>query len=80
MRRSAKPYELEQVVENEGVDPEHRRDDDGEPGQVPLHDVRSALRLRREPEPAHASLAARVHEDERDQEGGDQNLEDRRYL
>jgi len=68
------------MEENEGVDSEHGRDHHREARQVPFHDVRSALRLRREPEPAHARLAPGVHEDERDEERGDQNLEDRRDL
>ena len=35
-----------------------------QPRQVPLDDVRPALRLRREAHAAHAGVAARVHEDQ----------------
>jgi hypothetical protein len=69
---------LEQVEEDDGVETERNRYGHGEPRQVPLDDVRPALGVRREAEPAHAGLAARVHEYERHHPRRDEHLEDRR--
>jgi hypothetical protein len=66
----------EQMEEHDRVESEEHRDHDGQPGQVPLHDVRSALRMRREAEAPHTRLASGVHEDERDHHRCDQHLED----
>ena len=54
----------------------HDRHGHREPRQVPLDDVRAALRGGREADPAEARLAARVHEHERDERGAEEHLED----
>src|SRR5262245_10317754 len=64
---SARFESLEKVEQDDRVDPEDGCDDHGEPREVPLDDVRPALRVRRETETAHAGLATGMHEDERDE-------------
>ena len=44
--------------------------------QVPLDDVRAALRLRREAHAAHAGVATRVHEDQPDERRREQHVDD----
>src|SRR5262245_23659789 len=72
---SARSESLEKVEQHDRVDAEDRRDDHGESGEVPLDDVRPALGMRSEAEPAHAGLASRVHEDERDEARCEEYLE-----
>ena len=67
---------LEEVEQQDRVHAEHRRDRNRETGEVSFHDVGATLRVRREPEPAHACLATRVHEDERYERRTEENLED----
>ena len=56
---------LEQVEEQDRVRREQDRDEDRQARQVPLDDVRAALRGRREAHPAEAGVAAGVHQDQR---------------
>ena len=67
---------LEELEERDRVEEEERRDDHGQPCQVPLDDVRAALRGRGEPHATEAGVAPGVHEDEPDQAGGEHNLDD----
>ena len=50
-------------------------DDHGQPRQVPLDDVRPALRGRREAHAAEAGVAAGVHQDQRHERGREQHVE-----
>ena len=52
------------------------RDDDRHARQVALDDVRPALRLRREPHAAEPGVASRMHQDEADETGGEQDVDD----
>ena len=54
---------------------EQRRDDDGQPREVALDDVRPALRRGSESHAAEAGVAPRVHHDERDERCRKQHLE-----
>jgi hypothetical protein len=65
------------MEQEDGVRPEDRGHDHREAGEVPLHNVRAALRGRGEAHAAEAGLATRMHEDQRHEEGGEENLEDR---
>ena len=69
--------QLKQVEEADRRDAEHERDEDREPGQIPLDDVLPALRRRREAEPTEARIAPGVHEHENDEEDREQNVDDR---
>ena len=51
-------------------------DDDREPRQVALDDVRAALRLGVKPIPDEAGVAPRVHEHEADQGERDEDVDD----
>ena len=53
-----------------------RRDDHGEPRQIPLDDVLAALRGGREAHAAEARVAAGVHEHEHDENRGQEHLND----
>ena len=70
------PALREQPVQHDRVDREEHRNGDREPRQVPLDDVRAALRGGREPDPAEARLAAGVHEHEPDERGAEEDLDD----
>ena len=71
---------LEKVEQEHRVESEHRGNDDREPSQVLLDDVRAALRMWREPEPTQPGLTARVHEYQRDQKGAQEHLDDGKDL
>ena len=66
----------EQVVEDDRVGEEDRADDDRQPRQIPLDDVGSTLRGRHVAHPGHAGVATRVHEDQRDQGNGRDEVEE----
>ena len=68
------------MEENDRVGAEQRRHDDREAGEVLLHDVRPALRGGREAHASEAGLAARVHENEGDEDGRQGDLEHGRDL
>ena len=55
------------MEQGDAVRKEQHREHEGDAGEVAFHDVRTALRRRGEPHPAHARIAARVHEDGRSQ-------------
>jgi hypothetical protein len=63
------PPLLEHAEEHDRVDAEEDGDDHGQAREVALDDVRSALRGRREANPAEPRVAARVHQDERHEAG-----------
>src|ERR1051326_1178191 len=74
---TGEPPELPEVVEErDAVRDEEHRDGDRVARQVPLDDVRPALRGGREAHAAHAGFAAAVHEDERDEHEDQQYLDD----
>jgi hypothetical protein len=67
---------LERLEERDRVEEEQRADDDRQPREIALDDVRPTLRGRREAHAAEAGVTPRVHEDERNQGGRKQDLED----
>jgi hypothetical protein len=67
---------IELVEEHDRVDSEEERHEHGQTRQVSLDDVLAALGGRRETEAAEAGVAARMHEHEADEGGGEQNLDD----
>ncbi len=67
---------LQNLEERDRVEEEQRADDDRQPREIALDDVRTALRSRREAHAAEARVAPGMHEDERDQARGEQHLED----
>jgi hypothetical protein len=68
------------VEEDERVREEDRADHDREPCEVALDDVRPSLRCRGEAQAAEAGVSPRVHEHERDEHCGEQDLQDGRGL
>jgi hypothetical protein len=71
---------VEDAEEQHGVQAEEHRNNQGQPRQVPLDYVRAALGGRREPDPAETGVTPRVHQDQRDERGGEQHLEDGEHL
>lgn len=78
MTRSLRARALRKHAEEQnGIDGEDGGDRDRQPRQVPLDDVGSALRRRREAHPSKTGVATRVHEDEPDQGHRDEHVPDR---
>ena len=73
--RQHPPDSTEQAEEHDRVREEQHGDDDRHPGQVPLDDVRAALRGRGEAHPSEPCVAAGVHQDQRDS-AAEQDVED----
>jgi hypothetical protein len=71
---------LQGVKERDAVRDEEKGDDNGEPRQVPLDDVRTALRSGSEAHPSEARIPPRVHEDQPAQGHRDEYLEDGEHL
>jgi putative transposase len=67
---------LEVVEQQDAVHEEENRHDDRVAREVPLDYVSTALRGRREAHPAHAGVAAAVHEHEADEAEHEQHLDD----
>ena len=71
---------LEQLEEPDRIGDEDEPDEDRQPRQVPLDDVRAALRSGREAHPAEARVPPGVHEDQPEQGEGDEDVPDRKRL
>src|SRR3954470_19562843 len=82
-RRAPQPRRtplLQGVEEGDAVRYEDDRDDDCEPRQVALDDVRTSLRCRREAHPAEPGIPPRVHENQPAKGDAEQYLDDRERL
>jgi hypothetical protein len=71
---------LEKLEEPDRVGDEDEPDDDCQPRQVPLDDVRAALRGGREAHSAEAGVPPGVHEDQPEQGERDEDVPDRKRL
>ena len=67
----------EQAIEHDRVREEEDRDEERQPRQVALDDVRPALRGGREAHTAEPGVSPRVHQDQRDERRRQQDVDDR---